>query len=74
MNFGKKRLSDFYLDPNYVNINHGSYGSCPKSVIELKRKFEEQMDFNTEKWFRADSEKLVNEMRKYVANYINCNI
>lgn len=36
--FGKKLLSDFYLDPNYINVNHGSYGNCPKVVIAAKRK------------------------------------
>ena len=36
--FGKKRLIDFYLDPEYININHGSYGSCPRIVMDAKRK------------------------------------
>ena len=36
--FGKQRLIDFYLDPTYININHGSYGSCPRSVMDAKRK------------------------------------
>lgn len=38
--FGKKRLPDFYLDPTYININHGSYGTCPKSVMTIKRQLE----------------------------------
>lgn len=53
--FGKKRLGDFYLDPSYINVNHGSYGSCPRVVMEYKRKMEELCDFNTEKWFRGES-------------------
>ena len=61
--FGKKRLSDFFLDPDYININHGSYGSCPRVVMAAKRKLEEQMDFNTESWFRFDSEVLLNKTR-----------
>lgn len=35
--FGKQRLKDFYVDPKYVNVNHGSYGLSPKSVIEYQR-------------------------------------
>jgi hypothetical protein len=50
LQFGKKLLNDFYLDPSYINVNHGSYGSCPKAVMQVKRAAEEQMDFNTEKW------------------------
>lgn len=30
--FGKDMLSLFSLDPNYRNINHGSYGSVPIMV------------------------------------------
>lgn len=50
--FGKKRLSDFHVDPTYVNINHGSYGYCPKVVLDEKRRLELQCELNTEKWFR----------------------
>ena len=50
--FGKKRLADFCLDPDYVNINHGSYGCSPRVVLDARRKLEERMDFNPEKWFR----------------------
>lgn len=52
--FGKKRLADFYVDPDYININHGSYGYAPRSVIAAKRKLQEQMEFNGEKWMRSD--------------------
>ena len=35
--FGKKRLADFYIDPTYINVNHGSYGYTPKKVIQHRR-------------------------------------
>ena len=38
--FGKQRLTDFYLDPTSININHGSFGLCPKVVIDAKKKHE----------------------------------
>ena len=58
--FGKQRLSDFYVDPNYINVNHGSYGLAPKIVIDHQRSLQERCDHNTERWFRVDSEKLIN--------------
>lgn len=70
--FGKKRLADFYLDPTYININHGSYGSCPRKVMEYKRKMEELCDFNTDKWFRGESERMINETRALIAKRVNC--
>lgn len=39
--FGKQRLADFYVDPQFININHGSYGYSPKSVIQYRRSVEE---------------------------------
>jgi selenocysteine lyase/cysteine desulfurase len=69
---GKQRLADFYVDPSYINVNHGSYGYVPRVVMEEKRKLMERCEFNTEKWFRWDVEGLVEEARTYIAYRINC--
>lgn len=53
--FGKKRLADFYLDPDFTNINHGSFGYTPRTVMAAKRKLQEQMEINAEKWMRRDA-------------------
>jgi hypothetical protein len=39
LTFGKNLLTDFYIDPTYININHGSYGYSPKVVYAAKRKY-----------------------------------
>lgn len=49
--FGKNLLSDFIMEPNIRNINHGSFGSCPKQVMQAKRAFEEKMDAHTDRWY-----------------------
>lgn len=38
--FGKQRLKDFLVDPNYVNVNHGSYGLAPKVVLQHMRELQ----------------------------------
>ncbi|KAL1658475.1 pyridoxal phosphate-dependent transferase [Schizophyllum commune] len=47
--FGHALKEYFALDPDYVNLNHGSYGSCPSSVMEfafdLGRKIERNPDY-----------------------------
>lgn len=70
--FGKKRLADFYSDPNYINVNHGSYGYTPKIVMQHKRFLEEECEKNTEKWFRKESEMYINDMRSFIAARIHC--
>ena len=70
--FGKQRLTDFYLDPTSININHGSFGLCPKVVIDAKKKHEQRINFHLEKWFRHDAEEEITKMREYVAQLVNC--
>lgn len=36
--FGKQRLDDFLIDKTFTNLNHGSYGYTPKSVLAYKQK------------------------------------
>ena len=32
-------LKLFMLDPNYTNVNHGSYGATPYTVFDAKMKY-----------------------------------
>jgi selenocysteine lyase/cysteine desulfurase len=41
-------------------------------VLAAKHQLEEQCEFNTEKWFRRDAEKLLNDTRAFVAGRVNC--
>jgi len=69
--FGKHLLDLFFLDKQYVNVNHGSYGSPPRAVIAKHRQYQEECDHNTEKWFRYTVFERLNETIKAVASYVN---
>ena len=69
--FGKHLLDLFYLDPSYINVNHGSYGCPPRAVMEKYRSYQEQMEFNPEKWIRYSLNEKINESREIVSKYIN---
>jgi hypothetical protein len=70
--FGKKRLADFFIDPDYINVNNGSFGVCPRVVMAAKRELEDRANFNPEKWFRWDCETLINKTRESVAKRVHC--
>jgi hypothetical protein len=53
--FGRQRLTDFFQDPAYINVNHGSYGYTPKAVVAHQRQLYEQAEHNTERWMRIDA-------------------
>jgi hypothetical protein len=38
--FGKQRLDDFFVDKTYTNLNHGSFGYTPKTVLAFKHQLE----------------------------------
>lgn len=44
----------------------------PKSVLQVRQKYQEQCEFNTEKWFRIDVEGMITSARNYIAQRINC--
>lgn len=72
--FGRILLKLFYLDTLYYNLNHGSYGSPPREVISKYREYQEQMDFNPEKFIRFSLNEKINETRQIVSQYINADI
>jgi hypothetical protein len=37
----------------YVNLNHGSYGSAPREVIESQFKCVHDMESRADAWFRG---------------------
>jgi selenocysteine lyase/cysteine desulfurase len=69
--FGKHLLDLFFIDKNYINVNHGSYGSPPRQVMSKHHQYQEECDSNPEKWLRYKVFEKYNETRKIVADYIN---
>ena len=41
--FGHGMLSQFALDPDYTNLNHGGVGAAPKVVLEARRKWQGEL-------------------------------
>lgn len=51
--FGKQVKDLFYnLDSNLIFLNHGSYGSAPKPILDKKRKLQDEMERQPDTWFR----------------------
>ncbi|CAF1334495.1 unnamed protein product [Rotaria magnacalcarata] len=70
--FGHPLLPLFSLDPSYININHGSYGSAPKSVHEKLREYQLTAELNPDRWFRLDVQNAMDKVRKRLSDYVNC--
>jgi len=72
-NFGKNILQEFYLDRNYTNVNHGSFGCSPISVMESYQRYQIQIEFNPEKTLRYESFDKINKVLEMISTYIDCN-
>jgi isopenicillin-N epimerase len=53
----------FLLDPDLVFLNHGSFGACPRSVLETQRKWQLEMERNPVAFLGRRSAELLTQAR-----------
>lgn len=60
------------LDPDLTFLNHGSYGVCPRPVIEAQARYRMQIERDPVSWFVRDQEPLLDAARDALGRLINC--
>ena len=70
--FGHSLLKLFTLDPSYINVNHGSYGSSPKYIHEKLIEYQNRAETNPDRWFRLDVQNEMIKVRQRLSEYLNC--
>jgi len=68
--FGHELLPFFALNGNYTNLNHGSYGAPPKSVLAAAQTYELNMEQRPDAFFRYDVWGLMNKVRALMAKFV----
>ena len=58
------------LDPRITFLNHGSFGSCPRAVLEYQRELRERMERQPVQFLVRELEPLLDEARNAVAKFI----
>jgi isopenicillin-N epimerase len=65
------QLPDFWLlDPAVSFLNHGSFGSCPKPVLDFQQALRLRMERQPVQFFVRDLEPLLDEARAAVAAFV----
>ncbi|ORY28005.1 pyridoxal phosphate-dependent transferase [Naematelia encephala] len=68
--FGHGMLKYWKFAPGYVNMNHGSYGSPPRPVIEAMHKLSDQIESNPDLFMRRSYFSLLEDVRERTAKLI----
>jgi isopenicillin-N epimerase len=58
------------LDPKVIFLNHGSFGSCPRSVLEFQREIRERLERQPVLFFVRELEGLWDEARHALAQFV----
>jgi isopenicillin-N epimerase len=58
------------IDPGVTFLNHGSFGACPRPVLEAAQRFRERLERNPVRFLIGDLEPLLDEARAAVAAFL----
>ncbi|KAH8806596.1 pyridoxal phosphate-dependent transferase [Flagelloscypha sp. PMI_526] len=65
--FGREMLKYFMFDPEYTNLNHGSYGSLPRPVLASCNELTATIESNPDIWTRTLYDPRLVEVRETIA-------
>lgn len=60
----------FLLDPGTTFLNHGSFGACPREVLEAQQRLQLDMERNPVEFLARRSAALLREARAALAGYV----
>lgn len=63
---------DFWLDPDTVYLNHGSFGITPRPVLRQQRQFQQWLNENPMEFYLRRYEPLLEQARGALAGFVGC--
>ncbi len=64
-------INQFQLDPSIVYLNHGSFGACPKRVIEAQQAHRDTVEADAMQFYIYDLWEMVDRSRQALGKIIN---
>ncbi len=61
------------IDPKIIFLNHGSFGSCPRPVLEFQRALCDRMERQPVQFLVRDLEPMLDEARAALARFVGAN-
>tara|TARA_B100001093_G_scaffold519883_1_gene611113 strand:+ start:21109 stop:22266 length:1158 start_codon:yes stop_codon:yes gene_type:complete len=73
MYLGSKEIKSlFHLDHSVTYLNHGSFGACPKELLNTQFNFKKELEKEPVKHLVFDIIKNLEQSRKALSLYVNC--
>lgn len=61
---------EFLLEPGLAFLNHGSFGACPREVLQEQRRWQDEMERNPLEFLSRRSAALLRDSREQLAAYL----
>jgi isopenicillin-N epimerase len=61
------------LDPNITFLNHGSFGACPRAVLEKQQVWRARLEQEPVRFFALELEELLDSARQKLADFVGAN-
>ncbi len=62
------------LDRNVTFLNHGSFGACPRNVLEVQAKLRSQLENEPLRFFGREWEPLLDDSRNELARFVGADV
>jgi len=63
-------FSEWMLDPRIVMLNHGSFGACPRVVLQRQQELRERIEAEPVRFFMREMESLLDASREALARLV----
>src|SRR5438045_7155148 len=70
MKFGKEIRSKWLLDENVIFLNHGSFGACPREVLEVQRDWRDRLETEPVRFMVRELPKHLDAARHELATFV----
>src|SRR5262249_42870174 len=58
------------LDPDVIFLNHGSFGACPREVLQHQQRLRDRMEAGPVRFLSRDLDDLLDEARAALARFV----
>ncbi|KAG6825309.1 hypothetical protein H0H92_004104 [Tricholoma furcatifolium] len=72
--FGHELLKYYAFDPDYINLNNGSYGATPLPVLDALNKLTLQIEANPDLFHRLKFQGLLLDVRRRLAQHLGADV